>query len=114
VASRPEQEPCATCGATARTYWKSLDATLTFHSFLTGKVRGARCARRRPRVEVAVGDSLDRATGTWNRLERLVDRGKGLYRELVTDRAGSVLHRCEEPLSEHMGHGSAKWTRRSD
>ena len=41
--------------------------------------------------------------------ERLIDRAKDHYKEVVTDPdTGSVVHQCDEPLSQHRGHGSAK------
>jgi|TARA_B110001450_G_C17324859_1_gene360958 hypothetical protein len=35
---------------------------------------------------------------------------KDEYKEKVTDReTGEVIHHSEEPLSDHFGHGSAKF-----
>jgi hypothetical protein len=40
---------------------------------------------------------------------RVMDRDADRYVETVTMReTGEVLHRCDEPLSEHQGHGSAR------
>ena len=39
----------------------------------------------------------------------LRDRRNDWYAETVTDpTTGQVIHHCEEPLSKHLGHGSAK------
>ena len=39
----------------------------------------------------------------------VIDRENDLYKEVVTDPdTGKIIHQCEEPLSEHVGHGSAK------
>lgn len=41
--------------------------------------------------------------------ERLIDRDNDLYKEIVIDPVtGDVVHKCEEPLSKHFGHGSDK------
>jgi len=41
--------------------------------------------------------------------QRLVDRKGNFYCEIITDiQTGEVLHKCEEPLSEHTSHGTAK------
>lgn len=41
--------------------------------------------------------------------ERPIDRSNVIYREEVIDpTTGRVIHHCEEPLSKHRGHGSAK------
>ena len=43
------------------------------------------------------------------RLERFLDRLRDLYKEKITNpTTGEVIHECEEPLSKHQGHGSAK------
>ena len=45
----------------------------------------------------------------WVRKEQVINRRDNLYREVVTDpETGEVIHHCEEPLTEHRGHDSAK------
>ena len=44
-------------------------------------------------------------------MERLKveDRRQDRYKEVVRDPDTSeIIHECEEPLSEHQGHGSAR------
>ncbi len=39
-----------------------------------------------------------------------IDRRNDSYREIVKDKpTGKILHEREEPLSKHIGHGSAKY-----
>ncbi len=40
--------------------------------------------------------------------ERLIDRKNDKYKEVVKDDNGKIIHHCEEPLSDHYGHGTAK------
>lgn len=41
--------------------------------------------------------------------QRIIDRDNDHYFEQVTDyETGEVIHHCEEPLSQHQGHGDAK------
>ncbi|MBR3675876.1 MAG: hypothetical protein IKN71_01940 [Alphaproteobacteria bacterium] len=40
--------------------------------------------------------------------ERLIDHINDKYKEVVADEDGKVIHHCEESLSKHQGHGSAK------
>lgn len=41
--------------------------------------------------------------------QRVIDRDNDHYFEKVTDyETGEVIHHCEEPLSQHQGHGDAK------
>jgi hypothetical protein len=43
------------------------------------------------------------------RHERLIDRQNNRYSEKVTARdTGEVIHHCDEPLTDHTGHGSDK------
>jgi hypothetical protein len=55
------------------------------------------------------GDDLCQDTGRYNHKVRLIDYQNDWYRETVTDpETGRVIHHCEERLSEHRDHGSAK------
>jgi hypothetical protein len=66
------------------------------------------------RIEQVAGDDLFRLTGKWHKLARVIDRENNRYFEEVIDpETGQVIHRCEEPLSEHRGHGSDKPKRTS-
>ncbi|MBN9547240.1 MAG: hypothetical protein J0I19_17375 [Alphaproteobacteria bacterium] len=43
------------------------------------------------------------------RHERLIDKHNNRYVEKVTARnSGEIIHECDEPLSDHKGHGSDK------
>ena len=64
---------------------------------------------RKALSEQWVGDDIERSTARWVKKERLIDRAHNWYREIVTDlETGNVIHSCEEPLSSHQRHGSAK------
>jgi hypothetical protein len=95
------------CGHTH--YDITLEDTLTFRSSLGFKARGLGSGK--PYLEGKGGDDLHRKTGRWMHLQRVIDRARNWYSEVVTDpETGKVVHRCEEPLSDHRGHGSAKHT----
>jgi len=84
-----------------------LEDTLTFHAGLGYKAKSQ--GKGKPYIEGKGGDDLHRKTGRWMHLQRIIDRARNWYTEVVTDpETGMVVHRCEEPLSEHWGHGSAK------
>lgn len=36
------------------------------------------------------------------------DRLRNWYKEFVRRKNGEIIHSCEEPLTDHRGHGSAK------
>lgn len=43
------------------------------------------------------------------RVHRTIDKDNDRYTEKVIDiQTGEVLHECDEPLSKHINHGTAK------
>jgi hypothetical protein len=47
--------------------------------------------------------------------EQIIDRENDLYFEQVTDyESGEVIHEIEEPLSQHLGHGTDKKDKNND
>jgi hypothetical protein len=61
------------------------------------------------RVEQRVGDDLHRRSARWFKKERIIDRKNDRYFEKIADpETGCVIHHCDEPLTQHFGHGSAK------
>ena len=67
-------------------------------------------SKKNPRQDIFTGDDLRKSDNKWMTKERIIDKDKNLYKETVIDPAtGEVVHHCEEPLSDHFGHGSAKF-----
>jgi hypothetical protein len=55
------------------------------------------------------GADFFRKTGKWSVVDRLIDWLRDRYTETIWDKeTGQIIHHCDEPLSEHRGHGSAK------
>jgi len=101
------RQPCPHCNSKSRFFEVEIGAELKIHSTLGAKARHP--GPGKPFLELLAGASLHKKTGVWNTIERVIDRAKDWYKEVVTDRkTGAVLHRCEEPLSQHKGHGSAR------
>lgn len=72
-------------------------------------IKRRRDGERKPYREEVDGDDFWRIGRRWMRLARTIDRENDWYSEIIIDpRTGEVVHRCEEPLSAHRGHGSAK------
>jgi hypothetical protein len=102
-----KRSPCPDCGSMKRAVEMTISSTITAHSKLS--LKGRHGGRGRPFIEQTVGDDLHRKSGKWMRIQRVIDRAKNWYREIVTDpQTGDVIHQCEEPLSDHQGHGTAK------
>jgi hypothetical protein len=98
---------CQQCGATARTFDMVISAQIRAKSELGYKQK--RPGHKRPIAEGKTGDNWSRQLGRFVKRSLHVDRGRDHYRETVTDpTTGDVIHHCDEPLSEHVGHGDAR------
>ncbi|SRR6266481_2789512 len=104
--STEARTPCPQCGSTARQFNVEIAEELKFRENLGFKHKNP---EGKTLAEGLSGDDLHRKSGKWMKKERLIDRAKDHYKEVVTDPdTGSVVHYSEEPLSQHRGHGSAK------
>jgi DNA-directed RNA polymerase subunit RPC12/RpoP len=102
-----ERIPCPACGSIKRAIQVSISESVTIREMLG--MKGKRQGEKKPFIESVSGDDLHRKTGKWMKLTRMIDRENNQYKEEVKDPAtGDTVHRCEEPLSDHKGHGSAK------
>jgi hypothetical protein len=104
-------EPCPECGSTARRFHVEVVEKCEAEAFLGMEGRRAGLSRRkgwfirsftRLAAQISRGGALAYHT-------RVMDRDTDRYVETVTMReTGEVVHHCDEPLSEHQGHGSAR------
>ncbi len=106
--TKPEdREPCPACGSTSRKFEVALEGKLEFHDSIRLKLNDA--ASGKTKIDQVSGDDQHRKSGKWMKKERLIDREKDHYKEVVTDpETGQEIRRCEEPLSKHIGHGTPK------
>ena len=97
--------PCPFCGGSVA---HSINLTVDMiHVGLKTKVKDPKLSR--PTVETVGGESYSHKLKRWVKIRRIIDRLRNWYSETVTDpSSGEVIHRTEEPLSKHLGHGSAK------
>lgn len=102
-----QRSPCPRCGGTGRSFFPSVAESGNARDGLGVKIK--RPGERRPHIEDLGVPSYSRDKGKIVFHERIVDRENDRYREKVTDyETGEVIHQCEESLSQHRGHGSAK------
>ena len=83
---------------------------VTFHTDLGLKKRtpGFKSGgRSRPAQEQWSGDEQS-ADGIWRDRQRVVDRENNRHVERVTDSDGTVIRDVDEPLDQHLRHGSDK------
>lgn len=106
--------PCPQCGSDARTIVLSVfdSVGLSVHDNIRGKVREG-SGKKGVKKEFFAGDDERRSKGDWVDKQRIIDRENDRYLEIVKDKeTGDILHHCDEPLSEHWGHGSAKFQKK--
>lgn len=108
-----ERIPCPNSGSVSRIFHVSIHGDITIKSKLGMKARHA--GGGKPFVEQLSGDDLQRKTGKWMKLSRIIDREKDHYHEVVSNPStGEIVHECKERLSEHRGHGAAKYKKKKD
>jgi len=98
--------PCPACGSTCRTE-DGIKEKIVFKA----KPHGA---TGKPELEITLGDDFHREEKKWKKIKRVIDRGHDQYEERVVDpKSGVTVHHCEEPLTSHAPHGSAKRSKTS-
>jgi phage FluMu protein Com len=77
---------------------------------LKGKVKDPSLrSKDKVRKEFFYGSQERKSIGDYIYKERELDRDDNRYRELVREEGGKIIHEVDHPLSEHTGHGSAKF-----
>jgi hypothetical protein len=105
--------PCPTCGGLRWSIHVSITETVTARGGIG--VKAKRQGQSRPYIEDRGIPSYSASRGKTVLREQVIDRDNDRYFERVIDYdTGEVIHKCEEPLSEHRGHGSAKPKRSKD
>jgi hypothetical protein len=106
----PNRQPCPFCGSTRRILNASASDVIEIKEQMRMQsIDPALTGKAKLRLDQIEGDDLHRNSGQWNKKIRVIDKNNDRYLETITDpKTGEVIHHCEEPLSEHFGHGSAK------
>lgn len=104
---------CPKCGSISHTIEMGITEKMgvTLHENIKGKLKDpAFNSKRNPRYDFFEGDEVRKKDGKWMKKTRILDKYNNKYIEKVIDPdTGEVIHENEEPLSEHFGHGSAKF-----
>ena len=102
-----KRRSCPNCGSLRRHVRLSYIETLVIHEKTKLKARSP--GGGKPRYEAIEGDDLNRKTGIWMRLHRVIDRANNWYHERIIDtQTNTVVHVSDESLDKHIGHGSDK------
>jgi phage FluMu protein Com len=107
------EEKCPKCGSINKLIGLSITESVDFdlHENVKGKLKDRNFnSKKNPRYEFFEGDDLRKNDGKWMKKSRVIDKDNDKYKEVVTDpNSGEVIHENEESLSDHFGHGSAKF-----
>ena len=104
---------CPECGSTDQQLQVEVSETISIYDKLRLNAFDSRLPSRtqqkRNQTEIISGHEWSVGLGKWVFKEHVIDKPNDLYRERITDPdTGEVIHECEEPLSDHTGHGDAK------
>ncbi len=102
-----ERKPCRICGGMSRTINVLIEDKLNLHDNFKMVAVGERKGKRQKKFEIISGSDYSKKLEKFVHKERAIDHVNDQYFEEITDYdSGKVIHRCEEPLSEHRGHGT--------
>jgi hypothetical protein len=105
---------CPDCRCENQTVTVEIEDSMSVHDNLKGKVGPKRkmsptSKRKKYPYEFYVGEERCMDRKKWVNKEQILDRENDKYKEKVVDLdTNEVIHECEEPLSDHINHGSAK------
>jgi len=104
---------CPVCGSIEKTIYIRVEHTIGVKMKVPGlNIKGKKIKlgnRKRYSFEHEWNSEKRQANGSIVKYERKIDRVGNRYYEHVEDcKTGEVRHHCDEPLSDHTGHGSDK------
>lgn len=101
---------CTKCGSENLTRLLILSDHVDFHENVKGK-SSRMPGKKKPSSEFQAGEEWSVGKQRYVSKVRKIDRENDEYYEKVSDtQMGEIIHECAEPLSQHFGHGSAKFT----
>ncbi len=106
-----ERAPCPDCRSKSRQFGKILSDELEIRDGVRGKARSGEAGKPggKPWLTFMSEPSWSHRYKKWMQREKTENRRDDRYTEVVKDpNTGEIIHECDEPLSEHQGHGSAK------
>lgn len=98
---------CSKCKSKNIKLCVNLEDRIDFHENI--KIVAKKNEEKKPFRETFEGEDFFKQKQEWVYKKRIIDREKNRYLEVVTDSDENKIHYCDEKLTDHWGHGSAKW-----
>ena len=101
---------CPQCGSTARLHVVIINEKIRAFDSLWDRIKRLSFpSKKKVRSESFTGYEISHARQKMVRKFRMFNKDTDEYVERVTDiETGEIIHECVEPLSKHVGHGTAK------
>ena len=102
--------PCPDCGSTARAFHEVLtDSIIAYDGHRAKAKRPSLPSAKKLRFDTYSGIEHSHKYGKLVRVHRTIDKDNDRYVEKVIDlQTDEILHECDEALSKHINHGTAK------
>ena len=110
-AGSAERDRCPKCGSQLATMSLNIiEEVLEPYDCVRGKIEDKNLSsKKKLKYDFIEGYEIRKLDGRLMKKSRIIDKVNDKYVEKVVDpESGEIVHLCEEPLSEHVGHGSAK------
>ena len=105
-----QNDKCNKCGSTKKVIKLFLKEIVSgIYEGIGFKVKDrTKNSKKNPVLDVFQGKEICKCTGEWVNKKREIDKINNRYYENVETLDGKILHHCDEKLTDHQGHGSAK------
>jgi hypothetical protein len=106
-----ERIHCPNCGSLNREFGVAINAVAEVRAGMRAKARSGQAGKPggKPWLTTMSEPSWSRDREKWVHRQKTENRRDDRYAEVVWDPdTGEIVHQCDEPLSAHRGHGSAR------
>lgn len=108
IETKTDIKKCPKCGSKEITYLLNFNDKININNSIKGKskIQG----KKKPVKDFYFGDEYSKSRHKYVDKTRIIDRENDKYVEIVKDKeSNEIIHECQEHLTEHFGHGSAKF-----
>jgi hypothetical protein len=103
------EDRCKYCGSSKKILKIAFTETLELRDQFKLKAKEKINGKKNLVLDVFQGFDLNKSTGKLVNKEREIDKINDNYYEHIETFDGTLIHHCEEKLTAHVGHGSAKF-----